>query len=393
MARRPRVVIVGGRFGGLTAMHWIRRLLPRSRYDGVLVDSWPAMVYRPSLVYAFWRPPGFVRGLRLPLERVCRGAGFAFLEDRVVHIDADRQAVHLASHHPLHYDVLFLASGSDPGWTTISGLDTTRGGLCEDYLARQTAYDRQHWQRGTFVFAAAPLHARPDAPVRLSTADEFMLYESSLLWDSYCRRHGLRPETDIVFVTPAPVLGEALGPSGRTRLADIMDRRGVRVLTGARYLAVTDGGIRLHDRFLPADAMVWVPPYVGSGLARVSGLDDGYGWVPVDPHLRHPRWPNIYAVGDVTTHVPKLGHAAMVQARVAVHHWVAQADRKPTPPPYHPQVLALIDIGQGAGFFSLSTVLVGGNRDVTVAGPGVQWAKRLFNAAYLMGGGWLAVMP
>jgi len=243
------------------------------------------------------------------------------------------------------------------------------------------------------VWAAGPLRADPHAAVQQAVGDEFALYESCLLWDAMCRRSRVRERTSITFLTPAADLGEALGPKGRSRLQQLMTEREISVKTGVTYRRVTDEGIQLADGFVPADGMVWLPPYIGSGLARDSGLDDGYGWVPVTAHLQHVRWPTIYAVGDVTTHVPKLAHAAMVQARVAVHHWAAWLHQRPVPPPYHPQVVALIDIGQGQGFFSLNTTLFGGDRDWVYVGGPAQWAKKIFNHSYVRFGGGLPIMP
>lgn len=357
------------------------------------MDAWPTMTYRPGLVYAMRAHPDFVRRYHINARRAAERSGFHFLEDRAVLVDPHRQLVELAAHRPLQYDVLFLASGTDPGWNAIPGLNVTRGGLCEDYLARHTAATLQNWQSGTLLLACGPLKASPHAPVQLATADEFMLYEAALLWDWECRRRRVRHHTQIVLATPAPVLGEPLGPSGRQHIAAIMASRDIQIKTQAQYVEVRDDGLQLNRGFVSAHAMIWVPPYIGSGLARNSGLDDGYGWVPVTPHLQHRRWPHIYAVGDITTHVPKIAHAAMVQARVAVHHWWSVTHQHPLPPPYHPQVIALIDVGSGQGFFSLNTTLYGGTRDISYVGWPAQLAKRIFNHTYICGQGWLPVMP
>lgn len=388
-----RVVIIGARFSGLTVAHWVHRLLQSGEFTGTIVDAWPTMTYRPGLVYAMRARPEFVRRLHIETRKTVERCGFHFVEDHALRVDPSHQQVHLAAHRPLPYDVLFLASGSDPGWNTIAGLNVSRGGLCEDYLARHTASVLKGWQSGTLIFACGPLHASPHQPVQLATADEFMLYEASLLWDWACRRRHVRHLTEIILMTPAPVLGEPLGPSGRARLAAIMAQRDIHIKTQTQFVEVRDDGIQTEHAFLPAQAMVWVPPYVGSGLARNSGLDDGYGWVPVTPHLQHRNWSNIYAVGDITNHVPKLAHAAMVQARVAVHHWWSSLSHRPTPPPYHPQVIAMLDIGYGKGLFSLNTTLYGGTRDFTYVGYPAQIGKRLFNGAYIRSHGWLPVMP
>ncbi|MCY0879102.1 MAG: FAD-dependent oxidoreductase [Firmicutes bacterium] len=392
MRRRWRIVVLGARFAGLTVMHWVRRLARAQEVSGVIVDSWPFMTYRPALVYAMTAPPTFVRHWRIDVPAAARRAHFEFLEDRAVAVDPQRQVVHLARHRPIAYDVLFLATGADPGWHAIEGLDVARGGLCEDYLARATAQTLRGWTGGAIVFAVGPLYGRFQDGVPLATADEFMLYEACLLFEGTLPPP-VRQKTDIWLVTPAPVIGEALGPKGRQRLADIMRARRIRVVTHAVYRRVDPGGLQLSTGYLPAKAMVWVPPYLGSSLARASRLDDGAGWVPVNRYLQHPEWPRIYAVGDVTTHLPKLAHSAMVQARVAAHHWWAEATGRALPPPYHPEVLCLIDIGRGQGFFALSSTLYGEGRDQVYVGPLAQWAKRCFNRAYVWGRGSLMVMP
>jgi sulfide:quinone oxidoreductase len=142
-----------------------------------------------------------------------------------------------------------------------------------------------------------------------------------------------------------------------------------------------------------ADQMIWIPPYHGSQLARISGLDDGWGWIPTDLYCRHEKWSNIYAVGDINaTALPKSGHIAMLQARIAVHALWAAMHHKPARP-FTPYLLHVMWMGQGRGLFTLSDTLYGGSREWVYFGAPAALAKTAFNLGYRYFSGWMPIMP
>jgi sulfide:quinone oxidoreductase len=117
--------------------------------------------------------------------------------------------------------------------------------------------------------------------------------------------------------------------------------------------------------------------------------------VPTTDHLRHPDWPEIYAIGDIVSHSwPKMAHSAMVQARVAVHDWVGrQFGRKKRPAPYRPQLVWALETGPGEAFFALSDVFYGGQRQWVYHGRSPYWAKQGVQWAYVRRHGELPIMP
>ncbi|MCY0885856.1 MAG: FAD-dependent oxidoreductase, partial [Firmicutes bacterium] len=200
----------------------------------------------------------------------------------------------------------------------------------------------------------------------------------------------------IRIVTPAPVAAEGAGPAGRRRLTALLEQRGIAVTLGARYRAVEPGHIRLEDgEDVPYDRTIWTPPYAGSQLARASGIDDGYGWIPTDGYLRHPEWPSIYAVGDIgRLTVPKHGHQALIQARVAVTHLWATLHGRTPPAPYRPWALWALETGDGRALLDyVAPAPDGGLREWAWWGRPVAWAKDLFVITYLALGGHLPWMP
>ncbi|MCL8208577.1 MAG: FAD-dependent oxidoreductase [Actinomycetia bacterium] len=394
MAERVRVVIVGARFGGLTALHWLARKARLGECAVTVVDPQAVSVFRPSLIVALQGEPGRLRPLRVPVADVCRRLGARWIQDFAVRIDAAARQVHLAAHPPLSYDLCLWATGVDPCWQFIDGLDPSRGGLCELPLARATAERLAAWRGGRWVFATGPLVADPAQQPSLRAALDAAVVEAACCADAGLRRRGRREATEIWFLTPAAVAGEWLGARSQALLARELARRDIRVLTGVDVRRVEAGRLVLADRTLKVDAMTWVPPYRGSRLARWSRLDDGWGWVPTDAVGRHVEWPRLYAIGDIRRDgLPKSAHSAMRHARIAVTHALASVRGTTAPPPAMPAVLHVLDLGDGRGLFSAQNTLYGGRLDRAAIGRWAAWAKSAFTWAYLRGRGWLPVMP
>ncbi|HZU06857.1 MAG TPA: dihydrolipoyl dehydrogenase [Chloroflexota bacterium] len=114
---------------------------------------------------------------------------------------------------------------------------------------------------------------------------------------------------------------------GRT-LARVFTRRGIKVLTGARVLAIetgANGGAVVHYTADGREATVEgervlmgvgrKPLTAALGLEAV-GVRLDQGWIPVDDSLQ-TNVPGIYAIGDVTRH-QLLAHVASHQGIVAV---------------------------------------------------------------------------
>jgi NADH dehydrogenase FAD-containing subunit len=395
VSERFHVVVLGARFGGLTALHWLSRTARRGECAVTVVDPQAVMVFRPSLVAAFRGNPAVLRPLRLPVADVCRRLGARWIQDFAVYVDPEARQVRLAAHSPVPYDLCFWATGADPDWQAIAGLGPECGGVCELPLARTAADRLSRWRGGRWVFASGPLVADPSQPPRLYAALDAAVLEAALTTEAQLRMDRRRDDTEIWFLTPAPVPGEWLGAKSQRLLAGELARRDIRVLCGVDFRRVDAGHIVLADRTLAVDAMTWVPPYRGSRLARRSGLDDGWGWVPTDASGRHVRWSTLFAIGDIRRDgLPKSAHLAMRQARYAVAHGLATLRRTPAPPPPGmPTVLHVLDFGDGRGLFSAQNTLYGGTMDRAAVGRWAAWAKSAFTWAYLGGRGWLAVMP
>lgn len=356
------------------------------------------MIFRPGLVHAVdTNPKNLVNHLRVPLVPYWHRQKVRAIHDTIVGIDPERRQVITATHDPVPYDVLFIATGSTPRWDAVPGLDARRRGICEGYLARHTATELQSSAGpGRYLFASAPLDAPPEWSPRPAVGCECPLFESALLLDAALRRSRKRENAVITIITPADVIAEQAGSLGRQRLADMLGQREITVVTGARFQSVTDTQVTASTGSVPFDHMVWLPGMAGSAWLAQSRVANKWGWVPVTSHLRHPQWPDIYAIGDIVSRPwPKMGHSAMVQARIAVHHWAMQqlGKKNVRARPYQPQLLWVLENAPGQALFVLSNRYWNGDTEKVWNGRPPYWAKQLFQWSYIKLSGALPVMP
>jgi sulfide:quinone oxidoreductase len=84
----------------------------------------------------------------------------------------------------------------------------------------------------------------------------------------------------------------------------------VRALDPARRVAILDDMSEM-----PYDLFLGIPKHCVSAVVAASGMTLD-GWIPVDPKTLKTRFPNVYAVGDVTSvGTPKAGVFAEGAAR------------------------------------------------------------------------------
>ncbi len=392
---KTHAVVLGARFGGLAITSWLRRLYPAEELDITVVDRWQDAVYRPGLVHAMDQPGlNVAKKVTMPLSSHWKKLRITPIQDIIVQIDPDQQKVYTATLPPISYDVLFMATGTEPGWDRIAGLSPRRGGVCEAYQARHTAWQRQSWSQGHFVFAAGPIIGSPQWEPKISVGCECPLLESAFLFERWLVKQQLRTKTQISVMTAGSSLAENSSPRVRQQLTRLMAQRNITVYTNVQFERVTDHDIFIKGERVPYDRSVWIAPMKGPSWLTNTKLDDGYGWIPTSNYMNHVRYPNIYAVGDGTSHPwPKMGHSAMVQSRVAVHHWLAKQKHKKLPAPFHPYLVWMLETGDSHSLFSITNMFYGGTTDILYHGLWPAWIKRAFQRSYVWTHGSLPIMP
>ena len=115
-----------------------------------------------------------------------------------------------------------------------------------------------------------------------------------------------------------------------------------RTPDGPRTDAVLHDGTRL-----PFDLFLGIPVHKAPPVVAASGLAEN-GWIPVDKGTAATRFPDVYAVGDVTSvGTPKAGVFAERAADAMVDHIVARLRGEAEPPGYNGTGACYVELGKG----------------------------------------------
>jgi sulfide:quinone oxidoreductase len=335
VATRARIVILGAGAAGLaTASRLAARL---DGADITLLDRRREHLYQPgfTLVAAGLRRPGYV--LSTTAEYVARGV--MLIEEAGAEIDPVAKAVTTDAGRRVPYDFLVLATGLALDYAAVEGMDTARIG--QDGLGSVYAGPAQAeatW-RALSAFAdrgGTAVFGRPETEMKCAGAP----LKYAFLTDDTLRRRGNRNRAELIYnaqttnLFSVPIVAEKVRMLFRDRGIAVNHSHVLKAIDPSRRVATfeTPAGRReIGYDFINVVPPMRAPEVVrNSPLRWQSGPWAGDGWAEVDRHtLRHRRFPEVFAVGDVAG-VPKGKTAASVkwQVPVAVDHLVATIEGK-----------------------------------------------------------------
>ncbi|HZB25718.1 MAG TPA: NAD(P)/FAD-dependent oxidoreductase [Vicinamibacterales bacterium] len=337
-----RVVLIGGGFGGLYAA----RALKRMPVDVTVVDRRNHHLFQPLLyqvAMAALSPGDIASPIRWILRRQ-RNAEVLLADARAV--DTARKRVVLADGE-LAYDFLIVASGATHAyfghdeWQPIApGLKTLDDALemrRRVLLAFERAEREPDLLRRRAMLTFVLIGGGPTGVELAGALAEIARH--SLTRDF---RHIDTGSARIVLVEAGPSLLSAfpshLRDAARRDLAEL----GVEVLTGAAVTEVVPGSVRVGERVIEADTVLWAAGVAASPLGRTIGAPlDRAGRVRVQPDLTVPGHPEVFVIGDLASLDGPDGKPLPGVAQVAIQmgkHAARNIDRALQRQPYRPFV-------------------------------------------------------
>lgn len=323
-AETKTILILGGGVGGVATARALRQRLPAA-HRVVLVDRERDHVFAPSLL---WLMVGrrTADAITRPLTRLAR-KGIEVRVANVEHIDPDQRIVTMAGQaHTADYLVITLGAELAP--ESIPGLAQAGHNFYDRAGAESLWTALQAFSAGRIiVLTAAPAYKCPAAP-----------YEGAMLIDDWFRRRGLRDRVQIeVYAAEAAPMGVA-GPHVSSAVTQLLAAKGIPYHPEHQVTTVDADRKRLtfaNRTEVDFDLLAYVPPHRAPAVIRESGLAGESGWMAVDRHTLHTRWPNVYAIGDVVSiplalgkPLPKAGVFAHKEAAVVAENIAhAIADR------------------------------------------------------------------
>ncbi len=329
-----RIVILGAGAGGTALANRLTQ-----RLDGAaitLIDGRAQHWYQPgfTLIAAGLKPAGYSvsqTGDWLPPD-------VSLIAEYAAEIDAEGKRIVTASGQAVPYDYLVVATGLTLDWAGIEGFSLDMVGqngigavyAGPDYAAKTwAAMDRFTDEGGQALFT------RPATEMKCAGAP----LKYAFLTDDYARKKGHRGKVEITYAANnkalfgVPIVSEKVRMLFADRGVDVVHDHVMKAIDPGRKLATftTPEG----DTELPYDFINVIPPQRAPEVIRNSPLPwadkwTDQGWVEADMQtLRHPRYADVFALGDVAG-VPKGKTAASVKWQVPVieDHLVAQIEGK-----------------------------------------------------------------
>jgi len=316
---RPRVVIVGGGFGGLKAAESLARLPVQI----TLVDRKNHHTFQP-LLYQVATAGISPAEIAAPIRDVLhKHENIEVLLGEVQGFDLQRRIVQVHGFE-LSYDYLIVAAGAThayfghdewepfaPGLKTIEdALEMRRRILLAYELAeREAALTGSHRPLNFIVVGAGPTGVELAGTLveiaRKSLAENFRNIDPA--------------KTHVLLLEAGPSILSAYPEDLRRSAVKQLEYLGVEVRTNSPVGDVRLGQVSVGKEVLPAEVVLWAAGVSASPLGRALGVPvDRAGRVFVEPDLSIPGHREVFVIGDLATMKDKHGNLLPGVAPVAM---------------------------------------------------------------------------
>ena len=362
---KPRVLILGGGFGGMyAAMEFEHALVKGADVDVTLVNRDNFFLFTPML-HEVAASDLDITNIVSPIRKLLRRV--TFFHGDIESIDLVHKRVGLSHGHEQHchslqYDHLVLALGSTTNFFNIPGLADralTMKSLDDAIVLRNRLI--ANLEEADFE-CAAPLRAPllnfvvaggGFAGVETTAAMNDFLREA-VRYFPHLREDMLR----IVLVNSGkiilPELGEKLGAYAQRKLLE----NKVEIHSNCKVTAVTDREVTLSDgTTITTNTLVWTAGTSPHSLLETLPCTKARGRVLVNEYLEVPEWPGVWAFGDCAivpdgktgkSHPPTAQHA-LREGKVAAQNILATLRGDQKKPFLYATIGLLAPIGKRTG--------------------------------------------
>lgn len=364
-SRKPRVLILGGGFGGMYAALEFERALGRGAdVDVTLVNRDNFFLFTPML-HEVAASDLDITNIVSPIRKLLRRV--TFFHGDIESIDLVNKRVGLSHGHEEHchslpYDHLVLALGSTTNFYNLPGL--------ADRALTMKSLDDAIFLRNRLIANLEEADFECAAPLRapllnfVVAGGGFAGVETIAAMNDFLREavrffpHLREDMLRIILVNAGeiilPELGEKLGTYAQRKL---MEQK-VEIHSNCKVTAVTDREVTLSDgTTVTTNTLVWTAGICPNSLLDTLPCTKAQGRVLVNEYLEVPEWPGVWAFGDCAQvpdrktgkfHPPTAQHA-LREGKVAAQNILATVRGGPKKPFLYSTIGRLAPIGKRTG--------------------------------------------
>ncbi|MEM7527481.1 MAG: NAD(P)/FAD-dependent oxidoreductase [Pseudomonadota bacterium] len=299
-SRRPKVVILGAGFGGLSAA----KALARAPVDIEILDRRNYHLFQP-LLYQVATADLSPADVAWPIRAIfSRQPNVSVSLSEISDVDVERREV-IGESGAVAYDYLIVATGSQhsyfgnddwagnaPGLKRIVDATEIRKRVLMAFERAEVAENEEEQQRQlTFVVVGG-------GPTGVELAGAIAELARFTLAADFRRIRA--KEARVVLIEAGPRLLAAFPEELSAVAAKSLTKLGVEVRLDTRVLGIDEEGVALPNGRLSAATKVWGAGVKVEHAGRWLGVEtDRQGRVPVNADLSLPGHPEVFVIGDV----------------------------------------------------------------------------------------------
>lgn len=296
--KKPRVVIVGGGFGGVATA----KQLKKTDVDVVLIDRRNYHLFQP-LLYQVATAALNPSDIAAPIRKIFRKQkNLRSILGAVENVDLEARKVYVKG-QPVSYDYLVLAAGAThsyfgndqsaehaPGLKTLDDATEIRRKFLLSFEAAEVETDEAAKEAClTFVvIGGGPTGcemAGAMAEVARSIPDDF--------------RHVDTKTARVILIQSGKRVLKSFPQESSDAAYDQLKELGVEIKLGPRVTEVRKDGVVCGEEFIAANNVFWAAGVKSSPLGETLGVElDRSGRVIVEPDLSVTGHPNVFVIGD-----------------------------------------------------------------------------------------------
>ncbi len=310
---KPKVVILGGGFGGLTAARALHKAA-----DVTVVDRHNYQTFLP-LLYQVSTAGLAADHVAYPIRGALRKTPVKFRMGSPISIDHKNQEVKLDSSELLKFDHLIVALGSVSADFGIPGVKEFTLGMktVSEALTIRAEIMRRFEDLCRFEDdTKLSITVVGGGPTGVEMAGAIAeLIRGPLKSD----QANAAAHIEITLIEAGPRLLPPFAPSLSARTKKDLEKLGVKVLVNAAVQEVEHRKIKLKDgTTIASEITIWAAGVKGSDAMAQLNLPTAGNRVAVDPTMQVKNYPNVWALGDIAAAIGKDGNTLPMVAPVAI---------------------------------------------------------------------------
>jgi len=351
---RPRIVIIGAGFGGLSAA----KELAGAPFDVSIVDQHNYHLFQP-LLYQVATAGLSPADIASPIRAILRGQdNVQVILAQVFGIDPARQEVVTEGGRRIGFDHLIAATGARhgyfgkdwaayaPGLKTIDDATYIRRRILLAFERAETAPDPDERRRLlNFVVVGG-------GPTGVEMAGAIAELAKRALASDF---RAIDPRSArIILIEAAPRLLTPFVPTLSERARRSLEQLGVEVRLGSGVTGCDCSGVSIGAERIETRTIIWAAGVMASPVAEWLGAEhDRVGRIKVGPDLSVPGHPDIFVIGDAALAIgdddkplPGVAPVAKQQGKYVARLLIARAKGEPFRPFHYRDFGSLATIGR-----------------------------------------------